>query len=246
MPRFTFLEKERETHLRHIAYLERRINHMKGNMGRLAELDKRLRFMLNQDESWTKSPVMGIGGSSSQHSSPLHERDNFEVAVRNMHQSLDTLENRCFQIKQDKADLIHVLEKHRILLDSTPSIWPVRGWLSSSFGKRKSPFTGEYEFHRGIDISAKMNTPVVAPSDGVVTAVCRKRGYGNTLKISHGFGLMTRYAHLEKSLVKPGQQVKRGEIIAAVGNTGRSTGPHLHYEVCRNGVPVDPLLYIAE
>jgi murein DD-endopeptidase MepM/ murein hydrolase activator NlpD len=116
--------------------------------------------------------------------------------------------------------------------------------VSSSFGYRLSPFTNEREFHRGVDISARMKTKIIAPADGIVTSVGRTYGYGNRVTISHGYGMKTVYGHLHSSLVKKGDHVKRGQEIALLGNTGRSTGPHLHYEVHLNDVPVDPFRYI--
>ena len=130
------------------------------------------------------------------------------------------------------------------VLARTPSIWPTKGWVSSRFGYRVSPFTKEKEFHSGLDIVTRNKAPIVSPADGIVASVSREYGYGNILTINHGNGLKSRYAHLTKSLVKKGQYVKRGEKIALVGSSGRSTGPHLHYEVYLKGVPVNPSRYI--
>jgi len=126
----------------------------------------------------------------------------------------------------------------------TPSIWPARGWVSSGFGYRLSPFTKEKELHRGLDICSRKGSPILAPADGVVTAIEYDPGYGKTVTINHGYGLNTLYAHLEKVLVKKGQVVRRHQEIAQVGDSGRTTGAHLHYEVHLNGVPVNPVRYI--
>ena len=130
------------------------------------------------------------------------------------------------------------------MLSCTPSIWPTKGWISSRFGYRISPFTNEREFHRGLDVSNRMNTQIIAPGDGVISLIGEDYGYGKILHVDHGYGMKTIYAHLSSILVKKGQYVKRGQKIALVGNSGRSTGPHLHYEVHLNGVPVNPLRYI--
>ena len=130
------------------------------------------------------------------------------------------------------------------MLAHTPSLWPTKGWVSSRFGQRVSPFTNEREFHKGLDISTSKLSPIIAPADGVVSSVRWDHGYGKILTINHDYGLKTKYAHLEDSLVKKGQYVKRGQKIALVGATGRTTGPHLHYEVHLNGAPVNPLRYI--
>jgi murein DD-endopeptidase MepM/ murein hydrolase activator NlpD len=161
-----------------------------------------------------------------------------------MHRALDNLEDESALSEQDKSELHKLLEEQKTLLASTPSIWPTKGWLSSSFGMRVSPFTGRKEFHKGIDISTRIKSPIYAPADGIVSYVGRDRGYGKMVWLRHGNGILTKYAHLNTALVKKGQHVKRGETIALVGNTGRSTGPHLHYEVHLNGVAVNPIRYI--
>ena len=143
-------------------------------------------------------------------------------------------------------ELDDFFKNQKSLLSSTPSIWPTRGWVTSSFGFRKSPFTGLREKHEGWDIAARSGAPVRTTADGVVIVEGREYGYGNLVEIDHGYGLVTRYGHNSKHLVKVGDRVKRGQVITLVGNTGRSTGPHLHYEVLLNGVPVNPKNYILE
>jgi len=131
------------------------------------------------------------------------------------------------------------------MLAHTPSIWPVHGWVTSGFGFRTNPFTGLNQMHEGLDIANRAGTPVIAPADGIVSDTGRDASYGNVVVISHGFGMITRFNHLSKIFVRAGQRVKRGDKIAEVGTTGMSTGPHLHYEVRVNGIPVNPLRYIV-
>lgn len=131
-------------------------------------------------------------------------------------------------------------------LVSTPTIAPVHGLITDGFGRRRDPFTGRLAMHRGLDISSRIGTPVEVPADGVVVASGRERGYGRVIRISHGMGYTTVYGHLHKILVKPGDVVHRGQTIGLVGNTGRSTGPHLHYEVHKDGRAVNPLYYILD
>ena len=119
-------------------------------------------------------------------------------------------------------------------------------WFSHGFGWRKDPFTGRREFHRGIDIVAPVNTGVQASADGVVARSGRSPDLGNVLEIAHGYGYLTRYAHLNEFLVRRGDRVKRGELIGRVGSTGRSTGPHLHYEVFRDGRRVNPWKHLGQ
>ena len=133
------------------------------------------------------------------------------------------------------------VEKRQALAAATPSIWPIAGWLSSSFGNRRDPFTGGRDFHPGLDIAADQGEGVIAPADGEVVAASYSGNYGNLVVIDHGFGITTRYAHLSRYAVRPGQSVRRGQTIGYVGSTGRSTSPHLHYEVLVNGQLTNPL-----
>ena len=123
---------------------------------------------------------------------------------------------------------------------------PSRGWFSSRFGIRADPFTGRPTMHSGLDLASRYGAPVMATADGVVTYVGYQNGYGHIVSIDHGYGIQTRYAHNSKLYVQRGQKVRRYEVIAAVGNSGRSTGPHLHYEVRVRGVAVDPINYILD
>jgi murein DD-endopeptidase MepM/ murein hydrolase activator NlpD len=126
-----------------------------------------------------------------------------------------------------------------------PSIMPTQGWLTSSFSLMRShPVLHESRPHEGIDVVAPTGTPILAPGAGVVVSAQRETGYGNTIVINHGHGILTRYAHASRLLAKPGQRVRRGDRIALVGNSGLSTSPHLHYEVHVNGRPVNPLRYV--
>jgi murein DD-endopeptidase MepM/ murein hydrolase activator NlpD len=129
-------------------------------------------------------------------------------------------------------------------LSSTPSIWPVRGWLTSGFGYRIDPFTGLRQFHEGLDIANRLGTPIIAPADGIVSRCSNSFGFGLTLEINHGYGIKTIYGHLSKTYVTVGHSVRRGERIAAMGSSGRATGPHLHYQVMLNDVPMSPMNYI--
>jgi murein DD-endopeptidase MepM/ murein hydrolase activator NlpD len=143
-------------------------------------------------------------------------------------------------------ELVQGLEGKRHRLASTPSIWPTEGWVTSGYGYRVSPFTGRRAFHAGIDIASDFGTPIVAPARGRVVFVGRKGPLGKTLKIDHGFGLRTFYGHAAEIHVKKGQEVERGERIASVGSTGRSTGPHLHYSVEVKDRSANPRNYIFE
>ncbi|MDI3280611.1 MAG: M23 family metallopeptidase [Bacillota bacterium] len=136
------------------------------------------------------------------------------------------------------------LEEYHRRLEHTPSIWPVFGWISSGFGYRIHPLTGEREFHQGVDIAVPYRTPVRAAGAGTVSWAGVRLGYGLTIIIEHGYGLRTLYAHNSALAVRPGQVVKKGQVIAYSGSSGRTTGPHLHYEVYVNGKLVNPLRYL--
>jgi murein DD-endopeptidase MepM/ murein hydrolase activator NlpD len=126
-----------------------------------------------------------------------------------------------------------------------PSGRPVgSGWLSSKFGKRTDPFTGKQEHHDGVDFAGKEGSDVVAVGDGVVSWAGKRSGYGNMVEITHGDGYVTRYGHNKEPLVEVGETVKKGQLIASMGSTGRSTGPHVHFEVLLNGKTVNPGKYI--
>ena len=145
-------------------------------------------------------------------------------------------------ILERKLDLARSgVERRDRLAAATPSIWPVTGWLSSTFGTRADPFTGAPDFHSGLDIAADAGEPVRATADGVVTMAAPHGNFGNLVVLDHGYGIGTRYGHLSGFAVAPGQRVRKGDTIGYVGSTGRSTSPHLHYELFLNGRPANPL-----
>ncbi len=141
-------------------------------------------------------------------------------------------------------DVEESLESQTRVFAATPSIMPVMGLMTDGFGRRKDPFTGRRAFHRGLDISARRGTPVQAPAGGVVVFTGRNGGLGKTIRVAHGFGFMTVYGHLDSIAVEPGDEVRRGTVLGALGSSGRSTGPHLHYEVHVDGAAVNPLYYM--
>jgi murein DD-endopeptidase MepM/ murein hydrolase activator NlpD len=245
IPRLAHLEKENKHQKAQLVSLAQKIDRITRRMTELREFDKKLRTMVNLEKSDDSQQLLGVGGSNTALSSPDSSIEKaHEKLVRLMYRSLDNLDKEISLETHEKSELLDYLESQKSMLLCTPSIWPTRGWISSGFGYRISPFTNEKEFHRGLDICNRMGAPIIAPSDGVVASVGWDFGYGKTLVIKHGYGLKTKYAHLSKILVRKGEVVKRGQEIGMVGNSGRSTGPHLHYEVHLNGVPVNPLQYI--
>jgi murein DD-endopeptidase MepM/ murein hydrolase activator NlpD len=160
--------------------------------------------------------------------------------------TLRSLDKTVGSLSRKSSRLEEYFKDQREVLASTPSIWPVRGYLSERFGNRIDPFTGMRDFHPGIDISVPRGTRVAAPADGVVVFCGTKGGYGNIIAIDHGYGTVTRYGHLDGFNVRPGQRVKRGDVIGFSGNTGRSTAPHLHYEVWVHDQMRNPIEYILD
>jgi murein DD-endopeptidase MepM/ murein hydrolase activator NlpD len=149
------------------------------------------------------------------------------------------LENRLLYVRRD-------VERQEALASATPSIWPAHGWLTGTFGGRSDPFSGEPAFHQGLDISTDKGQPVFATADGRVESAAYTGEYGNFVVVTHGFGLTTRYGHLSAFAVKPGQTVRRGEVLGYVGATGRATGSHLHYEILANGQLINPLRLLTQ
>jgi murein DD-endopeptidase MepM/ murein hydrolase activator NlpD len=147
----------------------------------------------------------------------------------------------------DRLDAVrNGVERRRSLADATPSIWPVAGWLTSAFGGRRDPFTGDRSFHPGLDISATYGEPVLAPATGTVSVYPKSGNYGNLVVLDHGYGIVTKFGHLSRFAVTNGQQVNRGDTIGYVGSTGRSTSPHLHYEIWVNGTLTNPMRLLAK
>ena len=225
------------------------INSLKGHLVSLNNFEKKIRIIANIEKTDDSNNIFGVGGSIPEDLDarlPLMEKHN--SLMRDMHEQIDELNRASIHQKGEFESLLKSLEDQQNLLASTPAIRPIsrgeKSWVTSSFGFRRSPFTGQREFHRGFDISTRKETPILATAEGVVTFVGKKGLLGNTVIIDHGHGMVTRYGHCSKFLKKRGEKVKRWEPIALVGNTGRSTGPHVHYEVRLNGIPVNPYKYI--
>lgn len=199
-------------------------------MNSLAETEARVRQLANLDAVPQGIPV-AIGGISETGST-----QTVDEVQRRINKLLVEIELR----RHSQEGVRNLLNDQVSLSRATPKGWPTKGWLTSYFGMRKSPFTGKRVMHEGLDIAASVGTPVVATADGIVARVKYSAGYGKMVIIDHGYGYRTIFGHNSKILVKAGQRIKRGDLIAKVGNTGQSTGPHLHYELRLNGVPIDP------
>lgn len=204
-------------------------------------MDQRLttQGMNDQDKIFAPSKVLNEqrGELTSQNS----DKDYASLVVR-----IDKAVKETQLKEQSVIELWEGLSERQSLLNSTPNIKPARGWLTSGFGYRQNPFTGKNTMHAGLDIAASPGSPVYAPADGLVIFASYDESYGKLVSIDHGFGVTTRFGHNSQIYVHVGQRISKWDVIAAVGNTGRSTGPHLHYEVRINSVPVDPINFILD
>jgi biotin carboxyl carrier protein len=192
------------------------------------------------------SPKEGMEGTNQHSAVDIDPSKNHLEAVAAVREGLEWLSKATTAQERILNELSEAAEQRSSRWASTPSIWPVKGWVTSGFGPRVSPFTEKPAWHDGLDIGAAPNTPVRAPAQGRVTSISYDPKLGNMVRVDHGFGVETLYGHLAKSLVKEGQRVDRGDVIALVGNSGLSTGPHLHYMVKLNGQALDPTKYILE
>jgi len=239
------LRAESMQHKQELKQFASSIVDMKGQMSRLKELDERLRSLAHMGGG-EKDQRLGIGGSKEMSTINLDELGNktHKEMMEQMSQELDNLKGDAAKQELSMKRLTDFFEHRNSVLGATPDIWPVRGFITSEFGRRNSPIYGTTQFHEGLDIGNGIGTPVVAPANGTVTEAGYQSGYGRYIKIAHGYGMETLFGHLSESMVITGQRVKKGETIGKVGNTGSSTGPHLHYEVRVNGVPVNPRKYL--
>jgi murein DD-endopeptidase MepM/ murein hydrolase activator NlpD len=222
-----------------------KIDQINKKVAELKEFETKIKIMVNLDTGEEDTQFLGIGGSDF---SLLESGDasgkTSQKLVSLMHRSLDNLNTEISVQTQEKTEIFSFLESQKSMFSCTPSVMPAEGWVSSRFGYRVSPFTSKKEFHSGLDISSRVGTEILSPADGVVASIDKSDGLGINMTINHGYGFKTIYGHLSKTLVKNGQAVKRGQTIAFMGNSGRSTGSHLHYEVHLNEMPVNPERYI--
>jgi len=200
----------------------------------LAQNDAKVRVMTQLSKP-RNDVLVGVGG-------PAEEDAASEFSA--LQQQIDQLRQSIDLRRESQEEIQGFLNDQRSFLAAKPKGWPVKGWMTSVFGMRHSPFTGKLKMHEGLDIAARTGTPIFAAADGIVSQAETVEGYGKLVVIDHGYGYKTYYGHNSKLFVKVGQRIKRGDRIAAVGNTGSSTGSHLHYEVRLNGVPINPKKFL--
>ncbi len=234
---FENVKKLAETQADQINTLAGKVMDFEKKMEYFRQLEQKIRSTSGDKLKHSKSQMLGIGGVQQD---PSTENSSLDSLQRNMDKLLVDAEKQ----EQGLEEVLEFLKKRESILASTPSLWPVKGWVTSNFGRRESPYGGSTEFHRGIDIAARAGNPITAPADGIVAESVNRPDMGNYVVLNHKNGVSTRYAHMLRSAVYKGKNVKKGDVIGYVGNSGRSTGSHLHYSVMLNGVHVNPRNYL--
>lgn len=234
------LEKKNEVLQAKLDEMNSTISSLQGQMAELIEKEERVRMVFGLPEVDAQIRELGVGGPMPDN--PTYAGPDFEQLYL-AETRLDKLLRQARFEKDNFEGIYSSLSQRKETLDHTPSIRPSAGYLSCGFGMRVDPFTGRRQLHRGVDLAADMGTPVFVTAGGVVSKVKRDVGLGKLVEINHGYGYKTVYAHLSRISVKRGQHLTRGQIIGAVGNTGYSTGPHLHYEIHYQGRAQNPLKY---
>ena len=208
-----------------------RLDALGGTLVDLAQLEDGTEFDFGSEP--------GLGGRAIASSGPGPTASDLGVSIDNLHRQI---EDRTLWLDV----LEDVIQHRRLVSEAYPSSWPVRsGWVSSYYGMRQDPFHGHSAFHQGIDFAASKGTDIRSAAAGMVEFAGTRDGYGLMVQIRHGNGYQTRYGHASELLVESGQMIERGEKIALVGSTGRSTGPHLHFEVLKNGKAANPLKFLS-
>ena len=237
------VETENRVVKNEINRIEKEVSGLHTLIDSLELYDKKLRSYAPLEPIDEELRNMGIGGYT-----PDFEQEELSLDVKkeltDVSLTLDNLTARARLQKSSFDELADYLQEKAYLRNHTPSIIPVQGWLIRGFGYQIDPFTGQVKMHEGLDIAAPVGTAIAAPADGTIRYAGNKKDYGLCVEIDHGYGFTTLYGHCQRIRVNPGMRIKRGDVIAYVGNTGRSTGPHLHYEVRISRTAVNPMNYI--
>lgn len=232
-----------------------KVDAMESTIERVRNYAKKLQMITGQgDKNAPELPWGGPNENTDTERRPTTDEKNGEKHSRSFTDTesspgllsrVDKLETFTLNAETNLSRLHVSLLAKSAVLNATPSLVPIAGWISSGFGYRRNPYDGSYKLHAGVDIAADPGTPVRAPADGSVIFSGYREGYGKCVVVDHGYGIRTLFAHSSKLYVTTGARVKRGEMVAQVGSTGHSTGPHLHYEVRKNGVPVNPTTFFS-
>ena len=233
--KFNFMQREGQEHLNALAI---QLGQIQARVIRLDALGERLARLagIKEKDIDVENPP-GQGG-------PMKRA--YSISEDQLKQQMNTLISELEKRSDRYGALEAMLLQQSLKKETLPSKAPVNAaYNSSSYGWRVDPFTGQMAFHEGLDFTATVGSPIYAAASGIVSAIENTSDYGNIVKLDHGSGVETRYAHTSRILVKAGQRVEKGQLIAEVGNTGRSTGPHLHFEVRLNGIALDPRRYLT-
>lgn len=228
-----------------LSAVRERIEHIGTTLDRVERFDQKLRAITLLSDP-QRNLAMGPVGEPQDQTTPSADSPAAELAPGALASRLDRLTSEATRQEQSLQQLQAYFQDQKSLLASTPSTWPVRGWVTSDFGQRLDPYTADRVMHSGLDIAGPHGKEIIAPADGTVVFSGLEGGYGNVIVIDHGYGIKTRYGHLSSLQAKAGEKVNRGQVIATLGNTGRSTGPHLHYEVRVDGLPQNPRKFILD
>ncbi len=228
--------------------IRERVDHIGSTLDRVERFDQKLRALTLMPDSNRGLPIGPTSAppDAQARSTPPVARSSSSESPRVLSSRLDKLSVAATRQEQSLQELTDYFQDQKSLLASVPTVWPARGWVTSDFGQRLDPYTADRMMHAGLDIAAEPGKPIYAPADGTVVFAGPEGNYGNVIALDHGFGIKTRYGHLAEILVKPGDRVRRGEQVGSVGNSGRATGPHLHYEVRVNGIPQNPRKFLLD
>ncbi len=268
LPEHSILVSENQVLKKELNKIQFHLDTLQMSVDRMTRFDQKLRNLTEVDKEFEKlKGPKGQGGGEEELGEPIYDFGDYQIDSAHLDldsespkyldreetflvQKIYTWMKRLYRgselQEQSLEELFEVLKGREIQLSATPSILPVRGWVTSHFGYRNDPFNGRRTMHRGLDVSARLGAPIMAPAEGIVTFSGKYSTFGNAVMIFHGYGVSTLYAHCNETYAKVGDRVKRGDIIASVGKTGRSTATHLHYEVIVHGIPVDPRKYILD
>ncbi len=249
--RYRALKAETAEQQTTIADYERSIGELRATISHFEAYTKKLNVMAGLKSPEVLTAPAGIGGGEPAKEEPEPAIDPSQAPVASGPQIVSPgyvqgLNQKAMSIESNLTSLLNFFESDSLRLASTPSIMPAAGWISSVYGHRNDPFTGVWTMHYGLDISTNIGNPIVATADGIVIKVQTDKYLGKNVTISHGNGFTTVYGHMSQFAVKPGQKVRRRDVIGYIGQTGKAAGPHVHYEVWRDGKRTDPRNFLLE
>jgi murein DD-endopeptidase MepM/ murein hydrolase activator NlpD len=249
--RYKALKAETAEQRTTIAGYEKSIGELRSTISHFESYAKKLNVMAGLKSPDVLTTPAGIGGGEPDKEVPEAESDPNQIPAASGPQiispgTIQNLSQKAQSIESNLNSLLSYFESDNLRLATTPSIMPTAGWISSVYGHRNDPFTGAWVMHWGLDISTNIGNPIMATADGIVIKVETDKYLGKNVTISHGNGFTTVYGHMSNFNVKAGQRVKRRDIIGYIGQTGKAAGPHVHYEVFRDGKRVDPRNFLLE